>query len=123
MPLLLDTDQIETIREICDIGTTVAEMDELTGKLTNLGAPQQSALETYIKQWNAIKFGTVRVNSVLKGTKYDINQDRDLITYRTRRMLGYPATLTTAISEGEFGAFTINLPGWSSPVSDEHSAE
>jgi len=118
MALLLDDDQIEVTREICDLDLT--DLDLLIEKLTALNEAQSAACEKDINQWLAIQYGMVRVNSALKGTKYDINQDRELITYRMRRRLGYSVSSNAgSIPEGEFGAFTINLPGWSAPESDE----
>lgn len=123
MPLLLDTDQIEVIREICDLDTS--ELTDLTDRLTSLGEAQQSACEKDIRQWIAIQYGMVRVSGGMKGTEYNIEFDRDLITDRMRKRLGYPRlTSTNHIAPGDIGSFVLGLPGWAgSPCTDEHSED
>lgn len=114
MPLTLDADQIEVIREMCYLGTD--QLTDLTDRLTNLGDAQQAACERDILEWTKNKFGTVRVHGGIKGTQYNIQEDRDLITDRMRLRLGYPKLTSTAgIPEGDMGAFRLVLPGgWSS---------
>jgi hypothetical protein len=114
MALNLDSDQIEVIREICDLGTD--QLDDLTAKLTALGDAQQSACEKDIAQWTAIKYGMVRVQGGTQGTQYDIQLDRDLITDRMRKRLGYPRLSSTQyIPSNDIGSFTLRTPSWNQP--------
>src|SRR6267142_2272571 len=83
-------DETESIREIVGLGTSSSETSELDGKLSACNGAQVTRTKRDITKWDAIAYGTTKSKGGMKGTDFNIDRDRLLITNRVRVRLNYP---------------------------------
>lgn len=120
MPLttpFIDT-EIETVREIVRIPNNSGNWADLSSRLNvNLNDAQATFTRSDITAWNKIKYGTTKSRGGIKGTDFDIERDRMLITNRVRERLHY-ATLAMPTDERDLTTLTLRMPSWSADESD-----
>jgi hypothetical protein len=109
----------ETIREIIGgIGTSTVEETELADKLAALNDAQADRTREDIVEYNKKRFGTTRVKGGIKGTDFNIERERLLITNRIRERLNYPR-ISEAIDSSDIGIVSFRGASWTSPCGED----
>lgn len=108
--------EVEHVRRIVRMGTSVGENEELTEKLAALNDGQATTTREDIIAWNRIKYGTTKVKGGIKGTNYDMERERLFITNEMRLRLNYPL-IASAADPDEIAMVSISTRGWVGPSS------